>query len=179
MKAFENHLTESNPKWFAVRTRYKREKLVLRALQSKGIEVYLPLNRVTRRWTRKTRVVDLPLINCYVFVRILKKDYVPVLDTENVVDFVRFSKNLISIPDNEIHLMKRIVGEAENIEVEETILEEGDQVVVIYGNLTGLEGTLVERGSKKRLKVRLEMLGHSLLMDMSSDHVLKATSLPA
>ena len=91
-ETYENHLHETEPRWFAVYTRYKREKLVAQQLRDKGIEVYLPLQHFTRRYTRKIKKVEMPLISCYVFARITKKEYVPVLETPDVVQFVRFAK---------------------------------------------------------------------------------------
>ncbi|MEK7255619.1 MAG: transcription termination/antitermination NusG family protein, partial [Bacteroidota bacterium] len=77
----ESHLDGVEPKWFAVYTRYKSEKVVQRLLQNKKIESYLPLQRVTRRYTRKIKHHDIPLISCYIFVKIVRAEYVPVLET--------------------------------------------------------------------------------------------------
>ena len=63
-----NQLCDTEPRWFAVYTRYKREKLVLKELQRRGINAYLPLQTVTRYYTRKVKTVHLPLISCYIFV---------------------------------------------------------------------------------------------------------------
>ena len=103
-----NHLHETEPKWFAVHTRSKSEKFVQRQLTKKGIHAYVPLQRLMRRYTRSTRIVEKPLINCYVFVQIVKREYVPVLETENVSGFIRFNKELIAIPEAEINVLRRI-----------------------------------------------------------------------
>ncbi|MEZ4957062.1 MAG: transcription termination/antitermination NusG family protein, partial [Saprospiraceae bacterium] len=63
---YENHLHASEPKWFAVYTRSKSEKVVKRLLASKNIECYLPLQKVTRRYTRKIKSYEIPLISCYI-----------------------------------------------------------------------------------------------------------------
>ena len=76
---YENHLDTSEARWFAVYARYKREKVVAQRLQEKGIECYLPLQRLTRYYTRKVKQVELPLISGYLFTKITKKEYVPVL----------------------------------------------------------------------------------------------------
>jgi transcription antitermination factor NusG len=124
----ENHLHQSEQKWFAVRTRSKSEKVVINRLQEQGIEVYLPLLPVTRHYTRKVKHYQLPLISCYVFVKICRQDYLSVLKTDHVVDFVRFSKNLIAIPEREIDLLRRIVGETSAVQAEPLDLEKGDLV---------------------------------------------------
>ncbi|MEO1263209.1 MAG: UpxY family transcription antiterminator [Bacteroidota bacterium] len=162
----ENHLHVTQPRWFAVYTRSKSEKVVQRLLASKKIENYLPLQKVTRRYTRKIKSHDIPLISCYIFVKITKDQYVPVLETENVVKFIRFSKNLVSIPEQEIEIMKLVVGEGENVEASIGRFDEGDVVEVIGGKLTGLRGQLIEKQGKKQMVVELENVGYSLKMNI-------------
>ncbi|MCB0624781.1 MAG: UpxY family transcription antiterminator, partial [Saprospiraceae bacterium] len=78
---YTNQLDERQERWFAVYTRFKREKLVYQRLQEKGIHAFLPLQNLTRQYASRKRSVQLPLISCYVFTRITKKDYVRVLET--------------------------------------------------------------------------------------------------
>ncbi|MCO6475139.1 MAG: UpxY family transcription antiterminator [Phaeodactylibacter sp.] len=163
---FENHLHAREARWFAVYARYKREKQVARRLQEKGIECYLPLQRLTRHYTRKVKHVELPLISGYLFTRITKREYVPVLETQDVVNFVRFSRNLISIPEQEIDIIRRVVGENVEIEVEPSSFRPGDAVEIIGGQLTGMKGILLERRSDKNFVIELESLGYSLLMQV-------------
>ncbi len=158
----ENHLNPSEKRWFAVYTKYKREKVVFKLLQEKKIEVYLPLQQITRQWERKRRVVELPLISCYIFVKITKPEYTEVLDTEHVVNFVKFSKNLISIPDGEIKLMQRVLGEGVEVQLEKVPLSKGDFVEIMVGNLAGVKGRLVEEKGKSEVVVELESLGYGM-----------------
>ena len=160
---YENHLNDTEARWFAVYTKFKREKLVAKQLREKGIEVYLPLQHFTRRYTRKVKQVEIPLISCYVFTRITRKEYIPVLDTPDVVQFVRFSKNLIAIPEKEIQIIKRVVGEQIEIEVEPNKFIEGQPVVIVGGNLTGLTGKLIDKGHKNFL-IELENLSYAMRM---------------
>ena len=96
-----NHLEEVESKWFAVYTRFKQEKMVQKRLREKGIETYLPLTRKFRKYDKRLLHFDVPLISCYVFTKITRKEYVPVLETEGVVKFIKFAENLISIPEDE------------------------------------------------------------------------------
>jgi transcription antitermination factor NusG len=162
----ENHLSKFEARWFAVYTHFKREKVVAKRLASKGIEYFLPLQKRTRRYTRKIKEVELPLINCYIFVKITKPEYVPVLETDDVLKFVRFRKNLISIPEEEIDILRLVVGENIEVEVEAGSLNVGDEVEIVGGHLTGLRGTLHEQRSDKNFVVALDKLGYSLLMQL-------------
>ena len=163
---YENHLDATEARWFAVYARYKREKMVAQRLQEKGIEYYLPLQRLTRRYTRKVKHVELPLISGYLFARITRAEYVRVLETQDVIQFVRFSRNLVSIPEREIEIIRRVVGEDIEIEIESSSFQLGDAVEIIGGQLTGLKGILMERRSGKNFVIELESLGYSLLMQV-------------
>lgn len=168
----ENHLDENTPKWFAVYTLFKREKMAAKHLNNLGIENYLPIQTLTRRYVRKVKKVELPLINHYLFVKITKKDYVKVLQCPYVLKFINFSKNLVSIPEAEITLIKRILGEAESVEVDSAGFEKGDEVEVIGGNLTGLKGILIERENNQYLSVHLTSIGFSLNVSIAV-HLLR------
>jgi transcription antitermination factor NusG len=157
---YENHLHPETARWFAVYTNYKREKLIRKLLSAKGIEVYLPIQKVTRRYVRKIKHLELPLINCYVFVKITKSEYISVL----VLKFIRFPNNLLSIPEAEIQLMKRIIGEHIDFTFEPITFVEGEEVEIIAGNLTGLEGKLVAQEGRQRFLIELTNLGYEFRM---------------
>ncbi len=164
-----NHLHESEFRWFAVHTRSKSEKFVQRMLARKGINAYLPLQKLMRRYARSTRLIEKPLINSYVFVKIIKNQYVPVLETENVAGFVKFSKNMISIPEDEIDILRRITLE-DGLDVEAVPgqFSEGDSIEISAGNLMGLKGRIIKLEGKRKMQVELGHLGYSLLITVDA-----------
>ncbi len=161
-----NHLHDTEPRWFAVHTRAKCEKFVQRALAKKNIHAYVPLLRLLRRYVRSTRLTEKPVIPGYVFVKITKHEYLPVLETENAVGFVRFDKDLLAIPEAEIDLLRRIALEdgLDVTAVPGALYAEGDPVEISGGALTGLRGHIVKMDGKRRFQVALERLGYSLLI---------------
>lgn len=168
-------LHEAEPRWFAVHTRFKREKMVNKRLKERGLESYLPLQQVTRYYTRKIRRSELPLIASYIFVKITKKGYVPVLEDPDVLYFVRFKSDLIAIPEREINILKAITGEGVEVEVFPTQGEPqpGDMVEIIQGRLYGVRGVLVEHQNNKHVVVELDRLGFSLRMQIEADKIRK------
>ena len=164
-----NQLHESEARWFAVSTRSKSEKFVQRLLEKKHIQAWLPLQKLMRRYTRSTKMVEKPLLNCYVFVRIVKEQYVPVLETENVVGFVKFNKDLLAIPEHEMEILRRITFETDlELEVVPGALQTGDQVEIRMGNLLGMKGRIVKAEGKRKMQVELEHLGYSLLITIDA-----------
>ncbi len=173
--AIENHLSEHEPKWFAVYTKYKREKIVHKQLKEIGIQSFLPLQKVTRYYTRKIKHVELPLLSCYIFVKITKAEHVPVLRIPDVVDFVKINKNLISIPEHEINVLRQVIGEQVDMEmIKSGQLKEGDWVEIISGRLVGLKGQLIEQKSNKNFVISLEKLGYDLHLQVDPK-ILKKT----
>jgi transcription antitermination factor NusG len=167
MSLIVNHLHETEPRWFAVRTRSKGEKFVQRMLTKKGIHTYLPLQKLLRRYERSTRLVEKPLINCYVFVWITKPAYIPVLETEHVAGFVKLNQDLRSIPESEMDIMRRITLEQDiDLEVLPGSFSEGDPIEITAGNLSGLKGRIVKTEGKRKFQIELRSLGYSLLLSV-------------
>lgn len=166
-----NQLDEQMPRWFALYTMAKREKMVAGRLAQKEITSYLPLLHHTRYYTRKIKHVELPLIRGYVFVRITKKEYVPVLETPDVVNFVKFNKNLIAIPETEIDIIRRVVGDALQAETEPISFEPGDEVEIIGGQLTGIRGKLVSRENKREVLLELTTIGLALRVTVKEEYL--------
>ena len=170
-----NQLDEQEARWFAVYTACKREKLVAKRLAENAIEAYLPLLKYIRRYERKVRTVELPLISGYIFVKITKKEYVPVLETPDVVNFVKFARSLIAIPEAEIKIIQRIVGEGADVEVHPSEFCTGDEVEIIGGKLTGLRGKLLNGQENKNLLIELTHTGLSLRMYIAPGLLMKVS----
>lgn len=174
MRGDPKHINLPNtPRWYAVRTRYKCEKWVAGLLRRNSVDVYLPLNVKIKKYTRKIKRVELPLISCYVFVRISEKDFAKVLATEYVVGFIKFSGRFVPIPEEEINLLQKIVGEFQDMDSSEEMFETGEPVEVIAGNLTGLRGSLIQIKGKKEFVVELESIAHSLIIHVDPSHLRK------
>ena len=169
-----NQLDNEEPKWFAGYTQYKREKLVKKMLDQKGIEAYLPLRKSIKQWSKKKRTMELPLISCYIFVKITKKEYVPVLETEYVFNFVKFSKDLIAIPEQEIQLIKNILQDNIDFEIAPTDhLQRGDNIIIAAGSLAGTRGQLIEFEGKKRVLITLDYIQHTFRLSVEKHLIQK------
>ena len=146
-------------------------------LQRKGIEAYLPLQKKVRVYGKRRRIVELPLFNCYLFVKIKKEEYVPVLEIENVLHFIKFSKNLLAIPDQEIEIIKNIIGENIPVRIREKGFVKGDTVIITRGNLTGIQGKFLEKRSKGNVLVELDHVGFTLQLTMDKSMLEPVNSL--
>ena len=159
-------------KWYAVYTKFKCEKKVLSYLQTKGVTAYVPLIGRTKRYTRKIKHYQIPLISCYVFVCIEDSERVSVLETPFVFQFVKIKGHSGVIPESEINILKRITGELNELELlQESTAKVGQPVELIAGNLCGLQGRIVEIKGKKEFLIELEHIGISLRIQVDASQL--------
>ncbi|SRR6056297_615692 len=152
--------------WLALRVFPRREKHVMKLLQKKGIESWVPLQERTRRYKRKVRKVQLPLITQYVFIHTSIKKVGRALSVPGVIELVCPSGEIDPIPEEEIILMKRVVGEVSEIEVEPGKWQKGEEVEIVAGQLTGLKGHLVEWRGKQRLGIAMNQFQHTMIIEV-------------
>ncbi len=158
--------------WHAVYVKSRSEKKAESELQLKGIETFLPLQRKLRQWSDRKKWVEMPLISGYIFVRICRKEYDSVLQSNYAVSYVRFEGTAAIIPDNQIENLKVMLSQ-DNLEIEVTQqnLAPGQLVDVIAGPLIGLRGKLVFIKGKSKVAVSLDQLGYSALVEISAGDI--------
>jgi len=163
-------LNKMESKWYAIGTRYKCEKQVLKDLFSKQIDAYVPFIEKVKRYSKKIKRYQIPLINCYVFVKIDDTERAKVLQTEHVINFIKPGKVMAAIPEHEINVLKRLVGDLDHeVQVLSEGPSEGDDVEIIKGPLLGLKGKMISKENKNVVIINLENLGFqfSVTMDKS------------
>lgn len=170
MSIVKNQLLDK-AEWYAVHTKFKCEKYVVNALRSKNIEAYTPLLKVTKEYTRKIVSREIPLINCYVFVKIKQDQFIKVLQTEYVFSFLKIGRELSVVKQEEIDLLKRITGEYNEVEAEEIEYVIGAEVEIISGNLTGVKGILLEKQGKHNFLVELRSLSYQLKLNVDPNQL--------
>src|SRR3989338_8679358 len=157
--------------WYALYTRGRHEKLVNRELQKKSIETFLPLRKITRRWSDRRKIMTEPLFKSYLFVRIPWKERWNVLGTTGAVRFVG-SRTLtpIEVPERELGAIRRFVEE--EIEIDPfPYLREGERVYVRSGPFKGVEGYIIRKGKHCRLIVSLNLLMQSVSVEVDAARV--------
>lgn len=159
--------------WFAVYTAFRSEKQVAAQLRKKNVEVYLPLISRTKRYMRKLKTYQIPMLGCYVFVKIQQSQAITVLETERVVKIISDHGHPIPIREEEINVLKRIEGLDIAVENGPVVLSAGDRVVIKKGNLAGLNARLLKQTGRKTFMVELESIGLSLQLIIDADLLQK------
>src|SRR5476649_271809 len=61
----------NQPSWYAIQTRSRHELRISTELMQKGIHAFTPTLRESHRWSDRTKVLEVPLFSCYVFVHLV------------------------------------------------------------------------------------------------------------
>lgn len=161
------------PKWFAVYTNPRAEKLVHSRLLEESVESFLPLQKTYRRWSDRKKMIMKPLLSSYVFVKVIPKEFPKVFKTNGVVKFVSFEGQPVPIPQRQIDNLRLLVNSDAEIEVTAEQFEKGDQVEVITGSMIGLTGELIKVGGKKRVIIRIDKLEQNILLTIPTTFLRK------
>ena len=156
--------------WYALYTRHQHEKTAAWILSNKGLEVFLPLYTVTRRWKDRAKRISLPLFPCYVFLRGPVDRWQPVMTTPGVNSVVGFAGQPAVIPSAEIDAVRQVLAGALRAEPH-PFLKCGDRVRVKDGPLEGLEGILVSKKNLFRLILSVELLQRSVAVEVDASMV--------
>jgi len=151
--------------WYAIYTRSRQEKTVNTELSLTGIESYLPLKKTIRIWSDRKKMVEVPLFNSYVFVKVSEKEYMNVLQTFGVTRFITFEGQAVPIPEPQINAIRAYLDETEPIPLDDQLkLVPGKNVLITKGPMTGMAGILLNIEGKNRVKVEIEAIGQSLII---------------
>jgi transcription antitermination factor NusG len=130
--------------WYAVYTRPKSEKKVASLLLEKGIENYCPINKVTRQWSDRKKVVLEPVFKGYVFVRLEEQKKWEVKEVNGVLNFVYWLGKPAKIRDEEIDIIRRFLNEFNDVQVEAKGLVVNSEVRIKQGVMMNYHGVVVE-----------------------------------
>jgi transcription antitermination factor NusG len=165
------HPSNNHKRWYAVFVRARYEKAVASQFDQKGLEVFLPLYKVSRLWGSRRAEVSLPLFPGYVFSRFdIMDQRIDVLRTSGVMTIVGTAHVATPIGDHEIEAIQRVAASG----IAATpwpYLEAGQSVKVQSGALAGIEGVLVRSKSECRLVISVQMLQRSVAIEIESDCV--------
>jgi transcription antitermination factor NusG len=158
-------------KWFAVYTKPRCEKKVHQLLSLRGIESYCPLNKVSRQWSDRIKIVEEPLFKSYVFVCINREDLTSVRMIEGVLNFVYWMGRPAIVRQCEIDSIRRFLNEYENVEARAIDIRPHSKVLIQQGILMDKEAT-VRKLMHNRVEVVIESVGFRLIASIEKSNIL-------
>jgi transcription antitermination factor NusG len=160
--------TQESIAWYALRVRSRHEKKIAALLEQKNIEISLPLLQVTRQWSDRKKLIQVPLFRGYVFTRIpMQLKRFEVLQTTGAVAFSGICGKIKPIPDEQMYWLDQFLHGGEEIELESDF-PTGQRVRVTHGPWRGIEGIVLETRASKRLVIWLDALMQGMSVNLDA-----------
>lgn len=165
--------TNEKPQWYALKTRSRVEKKLNERLNALGIETYLPLTREIKQWSDRRKEVEEPMFKGYLFVRTVSRFFMPALEQDGAVHFVKFNNQHAVIREDQIEFIRKVAENKLRFEVTEKTFEPGDKVEVINGPLKGFSGEWIKYKGKYNIAVHIKQLERIITVELPIAFVKK------
>lgn len=151
--------------WFVIYTKSRNEKKVAELLRKNGVEVFCPLVKLKKNWSDRTKIVETPLFNSYVFVNVSEKDRNVVFKVPGVIRYLFWLKKPAIVKDSEIESLKAVLNDTiDSFTIENYQI--GDTIKISEGVFKGIDG-VIEKQSNNKLHVILENVGIKITLQRS------------
>ncbi|MEP7080837.1 MAG: UpxY family transcription antiterminator [Ginsengibacter sp.] len=151
----------TDKKWYVVYTRPRWEKKVVNLFNEKGIENYCPLNKVTKQWSDRKKVVEEPIFKGYVFVKVSEDEKWKVASVNGVLNYIYWLGKPAVVRDEEIATIRKFLNEFDNVEVSKNDIHTDTKVRIVQGVLMNYEGMVIEVFGSRAI-VKIESLDLSI-----------------
>jgi transcription antitermination factor NusG len=154
-------------KWYVFKVTSRHEKKVANQLEKKNIEYFLPLNPKKRNWSDRIKIVDFPLFPGYIFIKIdwaLEKN--TVFTASGIYGFIMRNEKPAVMSDEDIEMIASLVRSSRELTVaSDENFPVGTEVVMEQGPLKGVKGVVEGIKNKKRIYVRIPLLGQMIIVE--------------
>ena len=161
----ELDISRKEPAWYAVQVRSRKESHIASQLENRGVECFLPKFKAVRRWSDRIKELDQPLFPGYLFCRFHLDDRRPLLLTPGVMQIVGTARTPTAVAASEVLALQQAVA-AGVPRQPWPFIEVGEQVRVIYGSLSGLEGILLNFKGSHRVVLSVTLLQRSVAFEV-------------
>ena len=153
--------------WYAVQTRPRHERVVANKLCERGLSTFYPTITEVHRWSDRKKTVEMPLFNCYVFVKLTptNEDRQKVLRVDSVLGFAGNPGWGTPIPSEQIEAVRVLISERLPYACH-PFLKAGERVRICSGALDGMEGILVGRKGDRKLIISVDAMQRSLAVQV-------------
>jgi len=161
-------------KWFATFTLPQNEKSVVRQLDLRNVESFLPTYDTVRVWrNRQRKKITLPLFPTYLFVRISRTERGKVLECPGVLHLVGNQHEPLPLPDAEVEMLRSGVCQRRIEPFRDLVI--GEKVRIKQGIMKGVEGTLVRKSSTLRFVLTIDMINQHAAIEVNAEDMEPVT----
>ncbi|WP_348262412.1 UpxY family transcription antiterminator [Telmatobacter sp. DSM 110680] len=159
---------EIDPKWFAVYTMPQTERSVIRHLDARQIESFLPTYETMSLWKNRQRVkIIRPLFPSYVFVRICAQDRGSVLGSPGALRIVGNCQGPLPVPETEIEFLRSDFCRSHVEPFYDLVI--GKKVRIKAGPMQGVQGTLIQKKSGLRFVLTIALINQNAALEVRAD----------
>jgi transcription antitermination factor NusG len=145
-------------KWYVVYTKPRWEKKIALLLTDKEIEHYCPLNKVTKQWSDRKKIVVEPLFKGYIFVCPNKTDKWDIKKIPGILNYVHWLGKPALVKESEINTIKKFLHEFTDVAVSKQKLLQHEAVRIKQGLMMNYKGIVLEVNGNK-VKVKIDSMG--------------------
>ena len=162
-------MVEQNKKWYALYVSSRQEKKVQEGLLTKGIEAYTPVVKTMKQWSDRKKMVELPLITGYVFVKHADSEKEKVFTVNGIVNYVTFERKPAVVNEKEIQVLKDMIAFGYETSVTNyTVFTTGTDVKITQGDFKGLFGTIIKKDKNEFFAVALDSIQQHIIIKLPS-----------
>jgi transcription antitermination factor NusG len=141
-------------KWYVIYTRPRWEKKIALLLADKEIEHYCPLNKVTKQWSDRKKIIEEPLFKGYIFVKRSMHDKWDIKIVPGVLNYVHWLGKPAVVKDSDIKIIKKFLQEFNDVEITNMDIVLHERVQVKQGLMMNYKGIVLEvLGNKAKVKI--------------------------
>ncbi|MER3445407.1 MAG: hypothetical protein C4291_00595 [Candidatus Dadabacteria bacterium] len=152
--------------WYAVYTKSRHEKVAEINLKNRGITTFLPLREVISRWKDRNKTLNIPLFPSYVFVNVDLMDINKVMYTKGVLKVVGCNGTPVPVPAEQVESIRTLIQTKLKYDPY-PYLGEGREVLIKRGPLQGVIGRIVEKRSKHRFVLSIDLVKKSVSVEVN------------
>ena len=162
--------------WHAVYTVPQHEKSVVKQLDLREVESFLPVYETVRVWKNRQRMkLILPLFPTYLFVHINSRERAKVLQSPGVLQIVG-NRGCAYIPDSEVEFLRSGFCRQRIEPYRDLVI--GEKVRIKGGVMQGLQGTLVRKSNSMRFVLTIELINQHAAIQVDAEDLEPIVALP-
>lgn len=141
-------------KWYVIYTRPRWEKKITSLLFEKGIENYCPLNKVTKQWSDRKKIVLEPLFKGYVFIYVDEINKWDIKNINGIINYIYWLGKPAVVRESEIVTIKKFLDEFDDVKVNQLHALANDAVQIKQGVMMNYKGIVMEvLGNNAKVKI--------------------------
>ena len=163
-----NDLSSSQKKWYVIVAKTIHYKKAAAILEKLGCSFYLPIQKQLHYWSDRKKWVDVPILNPYIFLFTNEMERKRLYNGGDLFQFLKNSGKFATAKEEEIEKIRLLCDHSTKLKMEQLPIKNGDQVKVVCGPLSGMDGFILQENGKQRFLVKFLSLDRFASVEIDS-----------